>query len=191
MRYEEGPTRLVFEGSEFPDNDAGRLGRAIAEANQEMLGSQIFVPRVTEFIVEWTYGYVDPTLVIGDPEYKQMRWYGLPRAVRDSNRDGVVDLTDHGDEPIIERYPGTLPTQTNQPSVARVMATGLSNTNLVDPDFAVFGFVDPNGTPNNTHDDVRVPWPKFIRITMSLADPEDLTTERTFQFVFQVPGERG
>jgi len=191
VRYEDGPTRLVFEGSEFPNNDAGRLGRAIAEANQEMLGSQVFVPRVTEFIVEWTYGYVDPTLAIGDPDFKQMRWYGLPRATRDTNNDGVVDSTDHLADPDIERYPGTLPLQPGQPTFERVMASGLPNTNWFDPDFAVFGFVDPNGTPNNQSDDVRVPWPKFIRITMSLADPEDLSTERTFQFVFQVPGERG
>lgn len=191
VRYEDGPTRLVFEGSEFPNNDAGRLGRAIAEANQEMLGSQVFVPRVTEFIVEWTYGYVDPTLAIGDPDFKQMRWYGLPRSTRDTNDDGVVDLTDHAADPDIERYPGTLPAQQGQPIFERVMASGLGNANLRDPDFAVFGFVDPNGTPNNPGDDVRVPWPKFIRITMSLADPEDLSTERTFQFVFQVPGERG
>lgn len=191
VRYEDGPTRLVFEGTEFPNNDAGRLGRAIAEANQEMLGSQVFVPRVTEFIVEWTYGYVDPTLAIGDPDFKQMRWYGLPRSTRDANNDGVVDLADHGIDPDIERYPGTLPAQQGQPGFERVMASGLGNANLRDPDFAVFGFVDPNGTPDNQGDDVRVPWPKFIRITMSLADPEDLSTERTFQFVFQVPGERG
>ena len=46
-------------------------------------------------------------------------------------------------------------------------------------------------TANDQSDDVEAPWPKFIRITMSLADPKEQDQERTFQFVFAVPGEQG
>jgi hypothetical protein len=35
-----------------------------------------------------------------------------------------------------------------------------------------------------------VPWPKLVRITISLADPADPETEQTYQFVFQVPEGR-
>ena len=31
------------------------------------------------------------------------------------------------------------------------------------------------------------PWPKYIRITMSIADPLDQNIEETFQMVFELP----
>lgn len=47
---------------------------------------------------------------------------------------------------------------------------------------------DPNGTPDpNAPTSAPWPWPKFIRITMSLVDPTDPDNEQTYQFVFPVP----
>lgn len=192
VRYEETPTRLVFEGGEFPDTDPGRLGRAIAEANQEMLGSQIFVPRVTEFIVEWSYGFVDNGLLFRDPDFKKLIWYGLPRATRDADGDGVIDFNDHQAAPDVvpyyQRAAVSLSDRTKpDPEPYRIM---MSPTLPDVPQAYVFGFTDPVGTADPSND-VLVPWPKFIRITMSLADPKEQDQERTFQFVFTVPGEQG
>jgi hypothetical protein len=63
------------------------------------------------------------------------------------------------------------------------------NPPLTGPEVVVFGLNDidiSSGTPRV----IPVPWPALIRITMSLADPEDDTIERTYQFVFSVPGEQ-
>jgi prepilin-type N-terminal cleavage/methylation domain-containing protein len=77
------------------------------------------------------------------------------------------------------------------------------------PVTSYFGYTDPTfdpefptaleGNPGSTHNGLldlptesRTPtipwaWPKFIRITMSLADPNNPTVEQSFQFVFEVP----
>jgi prepilin-type N-terminal cleavage/methylation domain-containing protein len=195
VRYEDTPTRLVYEEEEFADTDDGRLARAIAEANQEMLTSQVFVPRVTEFIVEWSYGTVDTTLTPGDAAFRQMQWFGIPRATRDDNRDGVIDLTDHAADPTVRRYTDPLfSTPELQGDPSRDPGRVMVNRNIADqeesPDFAVFGFTDPVGTAN-ANNDVVIDWPRFLRFTITIADPEDQETERTFQFVFAVPGEQG
>lgn len=189
VRYEDVPTRLVYEGNEFPDNDAGRLGRAIGEANQEMLGSQVFVTRVTEFVVEWSYGWVDQTAVLGDSDFKKMQWYGVPRATRDTNDDGRIDGLDHANEPETLRYPGTRTLAADEPTRVEVLANPVAG-GVYSPDFAVFGFTNSVGDADPDNDRL-IPWPKFIRVTMSLADPEDQTTERSFQFVFALPGGNG
>lgn len=202
VRYEDTPTRLVYEGDEFDGADEGLLARAIVEANQEMLTSQVFVPRVTEFIVEWSYGTVDPLLTPGDPDFRQMQWFGLPRATRDENRDGVIDMDDHEVNPSVRRYsdpvfateelhlgPGS-DLVTSPRSPARIYVNVAPSDNEESPDFAVFGITDP-GRDAGPADDVVPDWPRFLRFTISIADPEDQETERTFQFVFAVPGERG
>lgn len=197
VRYEDIPTRLLFDQTDFPDNDRGALERAYAEANQEMLGSSVFVPRCTEFIVEWSYGFVNNSLGPGDPTFKELLWYGLNRRV-DSNNDGVLDGADQVaartytlrgnaladnytvDGTVIERPEG----------VATSLVVGRTNdlTNNFDPgivEFACFGFVtDPtSGNPAGAY----WPWPKLIRITMTIGDPTDRDIEETYQVVFEVP----
>jgi len=195
VRYEDTPTRLVYEGDEFADTDDGRLARAIAEANQEMLTAQVFVPRVTEFIVEWSYGTVDSTLPPTNPAFQQMQWFGIPRATRDDDRNGTIDLRDHEADPSVRRYSDAIfGTDDLWMDASRDLNRVMVNQTIADreesPDFAVFGFTDPAGDadPDN---DIAVDWPKFLRFTISIADPEDQETERTFQFVFAVPGEQG
>lgn len=181
VRYEDLPTRLVLEPDRFADSNTGRLARAIAEANQEMLTSQVFVPHCSEFIVEWSYGEVDENLSANDPDFKRLIWFGLPRADRDVNGDGRIDLDDHADANFraADRY-RALTSESPRPEW---ILPGGGQSGLTDPEVAVFGLPDANGNP--------VLWPRFIRITMSLADPDHPATERTFQFVFAVPGQQG
>ena len=198
VRYEDIPTRLLYEDSEFALTDMDNIRRAYTEANQEMLGSSVFVPRCTEFIVEWSYGFVDNTNLPGDPGYKEMLWYGLDRTI-DSNNDGVLDPqtdgmaarlytartgpqagADFSQVPPRNRTHGMLPEQV----VGRGAAPFPMDPDLVE--IATFGF-DANTMPGSTVDSTWL-WPKFIRITMSLGDPSDKQIEQTYQIVFEVPG---
>ncbi len=194
VRYEDLPTRLIFEPGRFTDNNPGRLARSISEANQEMLGSQVFVPRCSEFIVEWSYGFLNEGVGQNEPHYKQVLWYGLPRADRDWNGDGRIDLDDHAtvngdlDESVALRYDprpnppnSPNPPRPNDPIRDQVVPAGPGLSELTAPEVAVFGLASTQ---------TYIPWPKFIRITMSLADPNDPTLERTYQFVFAVPGDQ-
>lgn len=189
VRYEELPTRLSYEPTRFPSNDFGRLGRAILEANQEMLASSVFVPRCTEFIVEWSYGYVDDTLAQGDPNFKRMLWYGLPRSDRDVNNNGRIDLQDHSATAPIDRAANRYIQRVTEEPRREWIAMIPPDNSLTNPEIVVFGLTNAANTPANVNP--VVPWPRFIRITMSLADPDNPTIERTYQFVFSVPGEQG
>ena len=79
VRYETVPTRLLYEEDAFTTDRE----RVYTESDQEMLGSSSFIPRCTEFIVEWSYGLIDKSITDPfDPNYKRMRWYGLPPCPR-------------------------------------------------------------------------------------------------------------
>ncbi len=89
IRFEyEPPLMSISDSLLSTGGSAGELERAYREADQVMLTSSIFVPRCTEFIVEWSYGLVDQ--VAGSPTFGQMIWYGLPR-YKDVNENGSFD----------------------------------------------------------------------------------------------------
>lgn len=204
VRYEDIPTRLIFSDIQFPQTDDGDIQRAYAEANQEMLGSSVFVPRCTEFVVEWSYGFVDNNIVDPtNPNYKKMMWYGLDRYI-DSDKNGILDFNDQRAAlPYIPRglgQAGTNPAELNRPrergmdpklivGVDRLGVPG-GNPPPLNPstvEIATFGFTDPRGTVDPS-DDTIWQWPKFVRITMSIADPDDRDIEETFQVIFELPG---
>ena len=57
---------------------------------------------------------------------------------------------------------------------------------------AHFGYLDPTYQPmdaNNDPPSIPWAWPRLIRVTLSLADPNDPTYEQTYQFVFELPEE--
>jgi len=90
IRFESEPPLFSIEDQYLDSSGTGpkELERAYREADQVMLTSSIFVPRCTEFIVEWSYGLVDQ--VSGSPTFGQMIWYGLPR-YKDVNGNGSFD----------------------------------------------------------------------------------------------------
>ncbi len=206
VRYEDIPTRIMYPEGHFDVSDQGDLERAYAESHQEMLGSSIFVPRCTEFIVEWSYGFLQDLTNPASPNYKKMIWYGLDRYV-DSNNDGVLSLAGPNPDqraavPYSQRV--LVGSAAIDPATGRPRALGM-DPNLVvgvnrlpvpggnppplPPDaveIATFGFMDPRGTPD-VSDDVEWLWPKFIRITMSLGDPADPEIEQTYQVIFELP----
>ncbi|MBS0187031.1 MAG: type II secretion system protein [Planctomycetes bacterium] len=53
-----------------------------------------------------------------------------------------------------------------------------------------FGYYDPSFIPDPTLGDPSAmpwPWPKMIRVTFTLADPNDPSIEQTFQYVYNIP----
>lgn len=90
IRYESEPPLLTIEDDFLQETSDARkeLERAYRESDQVMLTSSVFVPRCTEFIVEWSYGLIDQ--FPGSPTRGQMIWYGLPR-YNDVNDNGDFD----------------------------------------------------------------------------------------------------
>lgn len=73
--------RSVAGGSVQPDQQI-----ALERMDQLMLAGNGFLPHCSEFIVEWSFGLVDPIR-------KETIWYG-PTSRYDSNGDGTVDPAD-------------------------------------------------------------------------------------------------
>ncbi len=206
MRYETVPPLLGIPESLILGGGAtADRVRAYREADQEMLTASAFIPRCTEFIVEWSFGstYTDTA----DPRFGQIQWFGLDRAQEDTNGDGQINpqsdlrvaddfsraqLAGFLDVPQGEF--GQEVNRLNQVILGRGGGGGgfggLVNQNLAE---AAFGYYDPgvntNTTDmNHTDDDEAWPWPKLVRITISFADPNDPTIEATTQFVVEIPG---
>ncbi len=201
VRYEDIPTRIMYpeRGSTqdpFPGGDQGDIARAYAEANQEMLGASVFVPRCTEFVVEWSYGFVNQNLNAGQNGFKELIWYGLDRYT-DSNNDGKIDRADKraafpysmrlpgqaGDDPVTmgkrsQGVNGDLVVGFDRPSVGG----GAAPLSPDQVEIATFGFSTDPGEVGAIWR-----WPRFVRVTMTLGDPTDREIEETYQVVFELP----
>ncbi len=197
VRYQQVPPRLFYDEDFFGDSDdpTAQRARAYAQADQEVIGAAIFVPRCTEFIVEWSYGLINRSVTNPtDPAYKQPLWYGLTRYAVDTNGDGFIDTND---DPVAAPYvprtntTGLDPEQVDREEYLSQLVHGHAPTApnaQVDPDreLSMFGYEYHNPDLPNLNP-IEWPWPKFIRITMSLADPTDPNVEETFVFTFEIP----
>ncbi len=135
VRAEDAPPRLFTPVRELLGDDLNYIGRyntsgypggtrvdemmaVIEQADQEALVSSVFLPRCSEFIVEWSYGIVDrrESLTSGrdNPNFGQVVWHGL-RRWNDLGVDGtyiaaddvlVADLFADGDNDGIVEYDG-------------------------------------------------------------------------------------
>jgi hypothetical protein len=192
-RYEPEPPKYFVAASL-----TNELERTYRRADQLMLTSAVFVPRCSEFIVEWSLGQTDP--------FGRTIWYGGREPL------GALDET-------IRLYPGSPPNVTDPDAWYKpfgylgLEAPGASGHTLspyLIYDFdsiddyakttalaqatAHFGYVDPTWPGAGSLSDgepptLAWPWPKLIRVTMTLADPTDPSVEETFQFVFEVPAD--
>lgn len=206
IRFETAPPNFVGVVSDTALTQEERAGR---RADQIMLSASNFLPRCTEFIVEWSFGDVYPSDP-ADPAYVAARagetvWFGMQRTASgkrladfylapyfpyDQPRSIPFTLVNGNsagwavNEQLIHGWGFNIAQQTGNPGEALT---------------SYFGYVDPQFNPDLTNNgrlddpgDSRVttlpcPWPKLIRVTLSLADPNDPSTEQTFQFVFDVP----
>ncbi|MFN0133095.1 MAG: type II secretion system protein J [Phycisphaerales bacterium] len=243
MRAEVAPTNFLgildpATSGTYATND---LERALARADQAMLAASSFLPRCSEFVVEWTFGNTypsDPTAtgyVAG--RAGQIVWHGLERATgaQQVSPTNPPLAEPYIDTRVLHKFGTPYLRQVEPPAPPKVGCTATANTLPIvathtaqtllihgfpatttpqpgAPVSSFFGFLDPTfdpesdprtGTncrnePNGVLDaenDARsatIPWawPKLIRVTLSLADPNDASFERTYQFVFDVPTAR-
>jgi type II secretory pathway pseudopilin PulG len=92
MRYELEPKDLVPVLAQPAADVNAQRERAALRADQLILTASNFVPRCSEFIVEWTFGQID--------EQGEMIWHGLWRRA-DLDGDGTVEQ----DEWVTRPYP--------------------------------------------------------------------------------------
>jgi hypothetical protein len=190
-------------------NSTGDLEPSLRLADQRALGSGVFVPNCTEFIVEYSFGQV----LAGGPFAGQLVWFGRDRDIiidgqppRPAVRPypDAVDPED-GDEvemwyePTYTKLDGTksppqkLTTATLYSVLGSAGGGGGGGGSPSLPLTAHFGYNDPTYAPTDPNLDpptIPWPWPKLIRITVTLADPTDPSIEETFQFVFETPDGR-
>lgn len=191
VRYEPVPPRVYLDDGSFPDADA-RIRRAYEQADQEMLASSIFLPRCTEFIVEWSLGIVDRRNPGTNPNYGQPIWHGL-RRFRDNPTAGTAGRYDEGGP--AAGSPDTL--------FADVFGLRYDGVNLIDrPDFpndpfnirGVLGewfFEDGNQPTSAVIGSMDAEMVHLIRVDQrynlaSLSDPEDaVAAEYCFGYTYR------
>ncbi|MBL8963528.1 MAG: type II secretion system protein [Phycisphaeraceae bacterium] len=212
MRVEPAPPFLMEvlrrEGNFSSSDD---LTASDLRVDQLQLASHGFLRACSEFIVDWSFGEVDPAT-------SELVWYGLSR-FSDLNGNGVQD--DPVLEPMLTRpYPfrafndavmtpaftfpfvkvdGSLVQGTtgawassggSVPVKDRVLPEliygpvypGVANAPIMALT-SHFGYEDTTGAQGRPW-----AWPEFVRVTLRLVDPLDSSTEQTFQFVFKTPG---
>ena len=240
VRYEPEPPNYLGVLA-LPDTPPDQLLlKAEQRADQLMLSSSNFVPRCTEFIVEWSFGKAwpsEPTSPVYWAGHEgELIWHGMERLA-----DGVPPTQlFQREESVARPYTPTFPSATGQvwkpqaqtmserfrkvdgtygaylPGGAAALGMQLihgqgfnpANLNPGSPLTSYFGYNDPTFNPDqdwpnppNTPDGLLVSpgdaasptvpwsWPKFIRVTIGLADPNDPSFEQRYQFVFTLPEE--
>ncbi|VAX39543.1 hypothetical protein MNBD_PLANCTO03-1037 [hydrothermal vent metagenome] len=203
-RYEPALPDLIGTLANYDNNTSGVpvFEQNLRLADQQVLGSSVFVPQCTEFIVEYSFGQVVDN--ISSPLHGQLIWFGKQR---DLTIEGIATS-------VIRPYPtfedpffsGTLNTYIYNMPYRRLDGTPATqplpisvlyqNPAPAPDDFpdivtAHFGYIHPYYAPTNPDgldpETLPWPWPKLIRVTMTLADPVDPSIEQTFQFVFETP----
>lgn len=205
VRYEDSFTDFVGLLSSYPDDYGFPALQSYRIADQRALAASVFIPRCTEFIVEYSFGQIVDDVT--SPLHGQLIWFGKERQV----------TVDGAPVPAVHRYPfyedpftGNIVDYTYNMSYQRLDGLSASQpliTELLyqletqppppqynnEPDVltSYFGYTDPIYTPSNPDglDPATIPWPwpKLIRVTMTLADPVDPSIEQTFQFIFETP----
>lgn len=212
VRFEDGPTD--FFGAQTALNPVVASYRV---ADQSMLSSSNFMPRCTEFIIEWSFGKVYP-IDPATPGYSaaragQLIWHGRERTI--TTQAGPVQVADrYGVQTnAVDRISLPYRLRAPQPQGQRHGTYAVSPTLIhaantgpggptppaTESVYSFFGYTDPTFNPDdpdgnpNTDDaaasgSIAWAWPKLIRVTMRLGHPTDPSIEETFEFVFEAPG---
>ncbi|QOJ01613.1 MAG: type II secretion system protein [Phycisphaeraceae bacterium] len=183
VRFEEYPPDYL---GVITDNWPNAAFRGSRRADQTMLTQSRFVPRCSEFIVEWSFGETEN---LGNG-VTRVKWYGTSEV--------------QGGRIAFRRYDQRL----YRPFEGR---GGFAASHVVDPDLvyssaipqvgdpltACFGWIDPTYRPPtaqqqqadpNAPQSVPWAWPKMVRITIAIVDDKDPSIEERLQFVLETPG---
>jgi type II secretory pathway pseudopilin PulG len=220
IRYEVQPpdlrTSLESSGNPPAGSYATRaLQDAYERSAQTMLSAHNFAPRCSEFIVEWSFGRTHPTtgelIWHGPPRAgfttTELNYYPIEIGTGEFLEEGTAFKLRYApnasaplnliEEPRVHTFTdrliyGETPDPANRPSAIT----------------SYFGYIDPTfdpqkpmvGRPGATAQEqagvsvdnklMEWPRPRLLRVTMSLADPQNPAVEETFQFVLEVPQAR-
>jgi hypothetical protein len=169
------------------------------KTDREMMVANNLLPHCSEFKVEWSYGdqVKDPT--VGGPG-GQLKWHGP----RPATAPGEIDTTSPAPYPWDPSLTTPTPVPTHkipltkkQGSLDYAVTARLIYGRSIQPSqrplslTSYFGYIDPTYKQNAATDPATMPWawPKLIRVTVSVADPDDATFETTFQYIFEVPDD--
>jgi len=149
------PTALDEQGVRYELTPPNYLGlpnpqtqRDYERVDQTMLTASTFVPRCTEFIVEWSFGQTAPN-------GGRLLWYGYPRAI-DVDGDNIYAATptntpDYGVGPYpggytqsIKRRSGVIRTHSVNPNLIHFPRPGARNRGAL---YSCFGYIDPLYAP--------------------------------------------
>ncbi len=181
-----------------PPTRAAKIKIVEARGDQLLLGSANLVPHCSEFIVEWSFGDLDPT---GD-----VVWHGPQRQVGAGmvrpypwdaqNFERLKQVPIAGT--FVNPQTGAQAALPNQ-FISDRLIYGYSPVHDGTPGEACltsyFGWTDPTYAPPVPANNVQVggnatwPWPRMIRVTITLSDPLEPTIESTFQYVFTTPAD--
>jgi type II secretory pathway pseudopilin PulG len=207
VRSEPGPVNLLETMREPATNP---LEQSARRADQAMLATNNFLPRCSNFIIEWSFGATDAAgqIVWHGPK----RWYDLDANGRPGGIGEVEMVLPYPYDatgtprPLLVSYPlnqaGPNPPQCYHTISDRLIYgyTPLPETSVLT---SYFGYVDPTFAPPDRNGNGTVdanepmpptlpwPWPRLIRVTITLSDPQEPTVENTFQFIFRTPEEPG
>lgn len=207
MRYEPDASELDEVMRQSVNTPAGRLAKAVSRADWLTLCTNNLLPRCTTFIVEWSFGDPDPA------HPGEVVWFGLDRRV-DSNNDGQLTAADRLAVTVYPNNPAGTPVPhkvdialvgggTAQHTVTPRLIYGYAPNSNQAALTSYFGYVDPTFDPPNVNIDGSIPsgepsvrtlawsWPRLVRITVTVADQSDPSTQSTFQYVFRTPDDPG
>lgn len=144
MRCEAAPPNLLGIGWGAPQD--------YQKSDQAMLAASNFMPRCTEFIVEWSFGQVQDDPAAND--IGRVIWYGMDRDI-DADADGNAEYRVrpylHANSPqhmlIGVARNGGLFSHPVAKGLINARANGTANT---DPLYAFFGYIDPLWQPPTT-----------------------------------------
>jgi prepilin-type N-terminal cleavage/methylation domain-containing protein len=195
VRYEPEPPDYmgVITDQRYSPPANGQQARTLAQlrADQLMLSSNNFLPRCTEFQIEWSFGQMN--------DNQQVIWYGGWQ----TDATGVPTISRYSEAGLNGlRTPFRRTVDTGNTQSGRYLldedvlygtlgGAGADQPNPTQSLTTYFGYVDTtfNPTTNSAAPGTVVawPWPKMFRVTIRLSDPRDPRIEETFQFVFESP----
>jgi prepilin-type N-terminal cleavage/methylation domain-containing protein len=213
VRAESEPPALLSMLALPDSTPTQRLQKAMALTDQAMLTRFNFVPRCTEFIVEWSMGEVYGSSYAG--KAGQTVWYGLARPNGITIGGQPDSATVEGAKSSIQgtnlsklpegAYPAridqvTLPSsataaQRQAEELRRVRLAEMIHGGIASSDdrpgrgFALESFFGQDlPVPDlDGNESQKWEWPKYIRVTMSFVSEREPTLEQTYQVVFPVP----
>ena len=206
IRIEPEPQGLLDVLDLPSTTPAEALSTLLHRSDSQMLVASGLVAHCSEFAIDWSLGEIDDN---GD-----MVWYGngkVPGApsayptINGNPRPASSPLPAIRvpiNDPTLIVNPNNPPPETRH-ELSTQLIYGFTPTGTEPTLTTYFGMTDPTYSADRTNDGdfvdgldssvASVPWrwPRLIRCTVTIADPQKPQVESTFQFIFKMPADPG